>query len=1046
MATIGDMLAQLSRAQNETSAIKKWTELAPVVSLAPALARPVLEEDLTRIKHGSAPVSMPETLRALSAGAKVGGTKAGPVFIPSVGQSTPEPKPSFWDRVRSDVQTVVTSIPKLPVTIGREVRELPNMGSHIANDPHGFLHGVASAPGLRMIPGSFVAESLTSGSPGTSLREHPVFTLLDLLPVAEGLAKGAVGPAALEASGKSGLRTMAAKLNEGAWGTLEKKIPGSSRLRPAEVAQRHIGGGPIGRQGWRHLAVAERELGLDLAKMARDAGKAFNLDRPAMESLFERARVGAPGWRDTLTEAERGALAAYRDIADRQLKTLLDSEQVFLDETGEVYSRRSPQGEVLAGERLYRALNKRDRYQRTWEGHQEKLFKWRERLNEPSYPTAAAQVRRYQTYVEDWTKKYQKAADRVEEVRAQTPPARFVPQLAEELKLRSIERAQTQGQPEHKIEWMRRGMLEYGLSDAEVNVLDSEVRATWQELKNNGWDPEFIHQVDPEKLYKLATPHVAPGKTGGTFEAARERSLRPQQYVPDLTIAVTDVERQILARKYAQQTIDRWVESKVAVPGDELLARYLPMAERMNEGNAVSVARRMMAQDWTRFSPEMIYEFSPADLRSPDQLYIPKGMERGLKQLRAEPGTFRKIAEPAMKGFLMSVLALSPSYWVFNTIGDAMLTLGRTGPSVLKEIYQAQKMVREGTVSPEVLRGMSTIPVEDAIFNYMGGRTIARLYAEAQAPSAAKIPELYRRAEGRFFKAAGFLNDVERTMAYLYGKKGAVRKGMSAESAERAGLELASKVMADWDKMTPFERVGMRAVFPFYGWMRFISEYIATYPLDHPLRAQIVTTFARNELADRQTGLPDRFNNLLFLGDMDANGKIKALSLGGPIPFMQVSNYFTLSGFFGSASPVAHFLAEYMGVDPKSASAELYPEVHYNPQTGRLEADRSSPVRSFLHSFFPQVGVGYDTLSMTESIRRLRESDPEAYRRRFWDAFGVRMMPRTVDLIKESQRAERARYQAFRQALNDATKRGDTSGLEQYPGTEAVTGLLNTQI
>lgn len=144
------------------------------------LIQSMMDFDAQRVKNGQAPLGEQETRDALEAAY-------------SQRAVTPEPKraistPFDWLRnAVGDVQQMVTSIPKIPSALIHEARAVHTIPDAIAaaSNP---IAGIFGAPGIRMLPGAFIAESLAKGEPG-ELARHPVFTALDILPVAGAAAK-----------------------------------------------------------------------------------------------------------------------------------------------------------------------------------------------------------------------------------------------------------------------------------------------------------------------------------------------------------------------------------------------------------------------------------------------------------------------------------------------------------------------------------------------------------------------------------------------------------------------------------------------------------------------------------------------------------------------------------------------------------------------------------------------------------------------------------------------------------------------------------------
>lgn len=140
----------------------------------------MMDYDAQRVKNGQSPLGEAETRAALEAAR-------------TQGQPTPEPKRSIsspfdWlGNAIGDIDQIVRSIPRIPSALFHEAKNLNQIPQAIADAPNP-VAGLFAAPGIRMLPGAFVAESIAAGTPGELLR-HPVFTALDVLPLAHSAAK-----------------------------------------------------------------------------------------------------------------------------------------------------------------------------------------------------------------------------------------------------------------------------------------------------------------------------------------------------------------------------------------------------------------------------------------------------------------------------------------------------------------------------------------------------------------------------------------------------------------------------------------------------------------------------------------------------------------------------------------------------------------------------------------------------------------------------------------------------------------------------------------
>lgn len=188
--------------RNLTTLTNKYAEMAPTVAaLPPSVRNALISYDAERVAQGSSPLTRRQTLGAVHAATT--NTQATPA---------PDRNPlNILGNVRRDLGDILASIPRLPIALVREVTEIPKLPQRIdeaidagANP----VEAIAQAPGVRMIPGSYVVGGLAGGAEGIrELAAHPLMTGLDVLPAA-GKVAGAtrVGKVAAEAAELAGRR------------------------------------------------------------------------------------------------------------------------------------------------------------------------------------------------------------------------------------------------------------------------------------------------------------------------------------------------------------------------------------------------------------------------------------------------------------------------------------------------------------------------------------------------------------------------------------------------------------------------------------------------------------------------------------------------------------------------------------------------------------------------------------------------------------------------------------------------------------------------
>jgi hypothetical protein len=251
------------------------------------------------------------------------------------------------------------------------------------------------------------------------------------------------------------------------------------------------------------------------------------------------------------------------------------------------------------------------------------------------------------------------------------------------------------------------------------------------------------------------------------------------------------------------------------------------------------------------------------------------------------------------------------------------------------------------------------------------------------------------------------------------------------------------KVMMNWDTLTPNERSIMRYVFPFYGFMSHILRYAFNYPIDHPFRASILSNFARNEVNDYGTGLPEKFLNNFFFGHPNAQGMTNSLNLKPFNPFRDVANYFTLAGFAGATNPIFTTIAQQLGIDTTTGGPDLYPHLQYNKDTGRLGATSPNILQSLLENTLPQSRVLTSLLNGSE-FRQLSRTSPSSARSLVLSDLGIPQLIQPVNIPAEVSKAELARERSQSLAMSSALRTGNDTSALRYPLLAPLIGQIRT--
>lgn len=597
------------------------------------------------------------------------------------------------------------------------------------------------------------------------------------------------------------------------------------------------------------------------------------------------------------------------------------------------------------------------------------------------------------------------------------------------------------------------------------NAYQAEVESTWRNVAETAThQPIYIHRVTPGRAEKLMTPHFTSRKVG--ISSTKQRMFDTTHTVQDPIVAMRANTLEIVQKYVADRLLDR-IQTMYGIRGDTLKDRmyaiYGDKIERAADPKAM--LNELIRREYSPWDPNSFLSKSPlnASLSEVDPskaLYLPKSVKATVDELSSEMASeLSRANNPLMKVFRTSVLTLSPRFYLNNLLGGSVLAAGQGNPLALfKYAKTAYHMARD----PEALvklgdvefsrAGIRGLPAQDPglqglveyvrdikpndmgtisdfIWNYEAGKSVKK-FMHSLADKGATANAVM---DG-FYQNINFLNEVEKGL----------KKGLARDEAIRNGVEQGRRVLETWDRLTPTERTIVKSVFPFYGFTRSLLKYTMQYPTTHPTRLGILSSIAKSEEEDFGSGLPQQFQRLLFLGSVNDDGTVRALSPGGLNPFQDVANYATLLGFITGGegdlsavtrnlNPAFSLVLKQMNVDPSRGKADLFPELYLDPVTGQLSARSSNFLVNAANSIVPQTQILTSLLGFSEDYNRLRQTNPAAAGRMLGNALGVPIYPRSVNLPEERYKAEVTRYQQARTELNEALKSGDWSAAEAWP-------------
>jgi hypothetical protein len=651
------------------------------------------------------------------------------------------------------------------------------------------------------------------------------------------------------------------------------------------------------------------------------------------------------------------------------------------------------------------------------------------------------------------------AADLDEKI-AQTVPARFSP-LIEERYRAALRVLATERNPQlvgdalaTMYENLDAGLYELvpNLTVRDLSSTYREVAQTWTELRDAGYNPRFLHRVDPGQIRTIERPTVYPEAIRSPTQV-RARTRDAKAYFQNYEIALSHQAMEWLRKDMTEKVVND-IAGRFGKTRAALVEEYLPLADKMlaqgkglpGQDVRATIDMLLRRDGWQEWNPNEIVTWTRAQagVGAAEDVMMPLWAMDTIKRMYPQVHGMRAALDRATNMFRMSILPLSPRWHLYNVLGGQIMLALKTDPtSTLRYFGRAREMMR-GEMPVEIAKGVgSTVSAEEWAYHHAVGEQLGKWWQQSRESPLGAVKKVGEKIINKSFEANELVDNFYRSVAYLYAQDQTLTKGMSKQEAHLAGVELANRVLQDWDSMVPFERQIMRAVFPFYGWMRHILSFTLSYPVDHPLRASIISNFARNEYADFGGGLPDKFYGMFYIGQPDEDGNVKAVNLRGSNPFSDVANYATLAGFAGQLNPMIGGVLESMGINMATGKQDLYPNLTYDAQTGRLVARNRNVMESVLFSVLPQTEWLAGQVGLTtDDLRTLKLNNPDAYNARLRSILGLPPLPTEVNVYREAALAELSRDRAARTAFNEALKTGNWQDAMRYPSVRPLLDVI----
>jgi len=208
--------------------------------------------------------------------------------------------------------------------------------------------------------------------------------------------------------------------------------------------------------------------------------------------------------------------------------------------------------------------------------------------------------------------------------------------------------------------------------------------------------------------------------------------------------------------------------------------------------------------------------------------------------------------------------------------------------------------------------------------------------------------------------------------------------------------------------------------------------------MDHPVRASIMASFAKNEIEDNQTGLPDIINAMIPFGGKDKEGNQKFISTRGINPFNDVASFFTLQGLAGNVNPVLSTILEQLGVDTQTGQPMLAKNMTFDPETGRLSSNAPNPLTSIIGNMIPQSQLLLNLTGNSAEFNALLRNNPEAAQRMLTSQAGLPNLIREYNIPEQQIKSEIVRQDAQDKAWATFLKTGNDKEAKRYPALQPL--------
>lgn len=587
------------------------------------------------------------------------------------------------------------------------------------------------------------------------------------------------------------------------------------------------------------------------------------------------------------------------------------------------------------------------------------------------------------------------------------------------------------------------------------------------EMRAQGFRPEYVPNV---------TWHDIQGKDYGSYNIfvgspkvptvshAMERAFDYTSSVYNFMAGVHKAEKEMLTRDGTIEYHENFVLPRTYKYADiqKLITTVKTFRDQLdavsNESRQAVMDRIIQTQlGLLKYNPEELFGMSVARM-SPakaEERLIPKDLANIVNSVTQKGQLpMKTLLDKGTRLFKFSILGMSPRFTLHIAIGGSyLLAGGLDNPlDMIKYMGHAYKLVRDHTLDDKVVSDIATQEgAENVAFNYMGGRTGARMAAEEWLGKHGINPKLaapvdWMTALGNLnFRFTRFVSNMQRAIAYLSGasKVGDLnfvddpelgyRVEVSNERAVYEGLKSVHRVMGDLRYMSPFEKNMVTKILPFWGWTKHVLTYVMEMPVDHPIRAQILANLAYSSSNDVTPLLPLRIQLLLFLGSPTKEGTVTEITDRFTNPLRTVANYASLSGWISGLNPI--MAAPFTAISKSITYGEntLYPQETFTRVFGIAEGKPSGSLLSMVEGVIPQLTALDVAFGLSNQYRGLAKRTPAEFKKDIYEALNIPFLNvQHTNLRALRARDEADEYEVAKAAAQTASLTGTFGQLAGY--------------